>query len=62
MGKMKQHPKYNVVSFRISDATKAHLDNTLGGRSVQEFVHAAVEAKLIEERQAPFDALVRAAR
>lgn len=59
MGRMKQHPRYNVVSCRISDDTKASIDHALGGRSIQEFVHAAIEEKLINDRQARIDALTR---
>jgi hypothetical protein len=62
MGKMKQNPRYNVISCRVSDKTKAGIERFLNGRSVQQFVHDAIEAKIIEARQAPFDALVRAAR
>lgn len=59
MGRMKQHPRYNVVSCRVSDDTKHNINHALGGRSVQEFVHAAIEEKLISERQDRIDKLFR---
>lgn len=62
MGRMKQHPRYNVVSCRVGDDLRASIAHALGGRSMQEFVHAAIEGLLIDERQARIDALVRAAR
>jgi hypothetical protein len=57
MPRMKQHPKYNVVSCRVSDETRAAITRT--GRRVQEFLHAAIEEKLISDRQAQLDTLVR---
>ena len=55
MGRMKENPRYNVVSCRVSEDTKISLYHALGGRSVQQFVHDAITAKLIEERQARID-------
>lgn len=62
MGRMKQNPRYNVVSCRVSDNTKQNIKRALGNRTVQEFAHEAIEAKLIEERQAMIDAYLRANR
>ena len=55
MGRMKANPRYNVISCRVSDDLKQNIRHALGGRSVQDFMHEAVEAKLIEERQARID-------
>lgn len=62
MGRMKENPRYNVVSCRVSDETKASIDHALAGHSVQEFVHAAIEEKLINDRQARIDVLTRGHR
>ncbi|HIJ95801.1 MAG TPA: hypothetical protein HPP94_08720 [Desulfuromonadales bacterium] len=59
---MKQHPRYNIISCRISDETKASVEKALSGRSVQEFLHAALEEKLINDRQAWIDAYVSSLR
>lgn len=58
MGRMKEHPRYNIISCRISDDTKACVEKALSGRTVQEFLHTAIEEKLINDRQARIDALV----
>jgi hypothetical protein len=52
MGRMKEHPRYNVVSCRISENMKANLFSNLVGRTVQQFVHDAIESKLNEEKEA----------
>lgn len=52
MGRMKQHPKYNVLSCRVSDDTRKCISHALGGRSVQQFIHAAIEEKLAKNRLA----------
>ena len=62
MGKMKPNPRYNVVSCRVSDEMKQSISHARGSRTVQEFTHEALEAKLIEERQARIDAHIRANR
>lgn len=59
MGAKKQNPRYNVICCRVSDELKQSINHALGDRSVQDFVHAAVEAALIEERQARIDAILR---
>lgn len=58
MGRMKQHPRYNVLSCRVSDDTRSCIDHALGGRSVQEYIHAAIEEKLISDRQYRIDKAV----
>lgn len=62
MGKMKENPRYNVVSCRVSDAMNQSINHALGKRTRQEFVHEAIEAKLIEERQARIDTVVAQAK
>lgn len=59
MGKMKENPRYNVLSCRVSDDTRSCISHALGGRSVQEYVHAAIEEKLIGDRQACIDKYIR---
>lgn len=58
----KQNPRYNIVSCRVSDELRQSIKHTLGNRSVQNFLHSAIEEKLIEERQARIDRIVRKAR
>lgn len=62
MGRMKQNPRYNVISCRVSDDTKQSITHALGGQSVQEFVHAAIEEKLISDRQHRIDKAVAGAK
>jgi hypothetical protein len=62
MGLKKQNPRYNVISCRVSDDLRACINHALGGRSMQDFIHAAIEAALIEERQVRIDRIVRKAR
>ena len=62
MGKMTQHPRYNVVSCRVSDDTKHSINHARGCRSMQAYVHEALEEKLINDRQSRIDTLVRANR
>lgn len=57
MGRMKQHPRYNVLSVRVSDDTHKCISHALSGRSVQEYVHAAIEEKLINDRQGRIEKL-----
>lgn len=59
MGKMKENPRYNVISCRVADDLRKRLDFTLDGRSIQEFVHSAVEDKLTAERHARLEELIR---
>lgn len=49
MGKMKEHPKYNVLSVRVADQTKTRLVTSLGIRSMQQFIHDAITEKLKRE-------------
>lgn len=62
MGRTKQHPRYNVLSCRVSDSLKQSINHALGSRTMQQFMHEAAEAKLIEERQARVDKIVAQAK
>ncbi len=59
MGLKKEHPRYNVLSLRVSDGLRECLDHALKGRSVQEYLHAALESKLIADRQDRIDEIIR---
>ncbi|MDA8412995.1 MAG: hypothetical protein M0023_04315 [Desulfobacteraceae bacterium] len=59
MGRKSQNPRYNVLSCRVSDDLRGSINHALGGRSIQEFLHAAVEEKLNSDRQARIDKLIR---
>lgn len=52
-------PRHNVLSCRVSDDLRACIDHALAGRTVQQFLHAAIEEKLIADRQSRIDAVVR---
>lgn len=58
MPRMKEKPRYNVLSCRVSDDTRSCINHALGGRSVQEYIHAAIEEKLISDRQHRIDKAV----
>lgn len=58
MGKMVEHPRYNVLSCRVSDDTRRCITHALGGRSIQDYLHAAIEEKLIRDRQARIDTAI----
>ncbi|BDV42417.1 hypothetical protein GURASL_13400 [Geotalea uraniireducens] len=59
MGATKPDPRNNVLSCRVSDDTKHCVEHALAGRTIQQFLHAAIEEKLIAERQGRIDALIR---
>lgn len=59
MGRMKENPRYNVISCRVSDDMKKSIVHAINGGSVQAFIHSALEEKLISERQARMDELLR---
>lgn len=46
MGKWKEEPKYNVISFRVSDREAVLIEQALAGRSKQQFIHEAITEKL----------------
>ncbi len=59
MGRQKQHPRYNVLSCRVSDAQLAEISKSLNGRKVQHYLIAAITEKLINDRQAQIDQLFK---
>lgn len=59
MGATKPDPRYNVLSCRVSDDLRKCIEHALDGRTVQEYLHTAIEEKLISDRQARIDALIR---
>ena len=59
MGRKKQNPKYNVLSCRVNDDLRQCISHALGQRSIQDFLHTAVEEKLVNDRQARIDKLIR---
>lgn len=62
MPRMKENPRYNVVSTRVDDATWDMIQAACGQDSVATFLHAAIEEKLIAERQERIDAVTRSPR
>ena len=59
MGATKLNPRYNVLSCRVSDDQRKCIDHALAGRTVQDYLHAAIEEKLIRDRQARIDDAIR---
>lgn len=57
MGRMKPDPRYNVLSCRVSDELRKCVGHALAGRTVQEYLHAALEEKLTRDRQARLEKL-----
>lgn len=51
MGKMKQHPRYNVLSFRVSDNELAEIESVMIGGSRNDFLRDAVLKQAREEDQ-----------
>lgn len=51
MGKMKQHPRYNVLSFRVSDDELAEIESVMIGGSRNDFLRDAVLKQAREEDQ-----------
>ena len=53
MGSMKEHPRYNVVSLRISDEEREALDDfvALSKRSVSQLMREAMELLLTKMEQ-----------
>lgn len=59
MPKYKENPRYNVLSCRVNNDMKQVIKHAVGRRSVQDFLHSAIEEKLINDRQARIDDIVR---
>ena len=55
MGKMKQHPRYNVLSFRATDEELAEIRLATGKRTRQSILLEAVLNHVRALRQAEFD-------
>jgi hypothetical protein len=45
MGRMRENPRYNVISMRISDEEREHLENIIGQtqRSISDIMREAME-------------------
>lgn len=55
MGKTRQHPRYNVLSCRTSDAEWREIEAIIGNGNRSEFVRDAVLEKARRDRQRRFD-------
>ena len=51
MGGMKQHPRYNVLSFRVSDEELAVIESVMTGGSRNDFLRDAVLKQAREDDQ-----------
>lgn len=51
MGKMKQHPRYNVISLRVSDEELTDIKSEIGPGTRQNWLMDAVTEKLARARQ-----------
>jgi hypothetical protein len=58
-GRTVENPRNHVLSLRVSDAMKDMVTSARGGQSLQDFLHRALVEKLINERQALIDDIVR---
>lgn len=54
MGKMKEHPRYNVLSLRVSDYELREVTEHIKG-SRQDYLLQALMEKITRDRQASFD-------
>lgn len=59
MGRMKEHPRYNIISVRISDRELAELDIMRGSRKRSIVLGEALNEKILKERQSRMDQLIR---
>lgn len=57
MGATKPDPRYNVLSCRVGDDTRRCIQHALAGRTVNDFLLAVIEEKLIREREARLEKL-----
>ena len=55
MGKIKQFPRYNVLSVRVDDLLHIEVIKQLGDRSPSDYLRAALEEKLARDRQRAMD-------
>lgn len=42
MGKMKENPRYNILSVRVSDDELVRIREAMGPITMQEFLHHAI--------------------
>lgn len=54
MGRMKQHPRYNVLSFRASDEKSLVIEAAINGGSKQAYLLEAVLEKIQRDEQYAF--------
>ncbi|MFZ2949537.1 MAG: hypothetical protein WA003_08630 [Desulfuromonadaceae bacterium] len=54
MGAMKQNPKYNVLSFRVSDEELKVIEAAINGGSKQNFLLAAALEKVLHDEDYDF--------
>lgn len=59
MGRMKEHPKYNILSFRVSDADLAEIEDAMIGGSRQDFLRDAALEKARTDKQAMMNMAIR---
>lgn len=55
MPRYSEQPRRNVLSVRVTDDLRSCVDHARDGASIQDFLHQAVEEKLIRERQNRID-------
>lgn len=60
MGKMKENPRYNIVSCRASDQEYAAIIAALDGRTMADFLLQAAMDKIIAEQQSHYNQHLRA--
>lgn len=54
MGRMKQNPRYNVISFRVSDEELQVIEAAINGGSRQSFLLAAALEKILRDEDYSF--------
>lgn len=54
MGRMKENPRYNVISLRVSDEELESIEKLSGNNPRSEFLLAAVVEKIQREEEARF--------
>lgn len=59
MGRMKENPRYNIISVRISDAELAELTSISNGRALSQLLLEALNDKIINHRQSRIDAVIK---
>ena len=59
MGKMKEHPRYNIISVRISDRELAELDIMSGNRKRSIVLGEALNEKIMNERKRRIDQFIQ---